>query len=227
MVSLAENGANFPCRRLSMIPERDISLTEQSPFDFSRMDGTRSGSFAVEALPYDDGSNHEATDAARGKRKFRRSVFKSDFVLAPANSLRSSAETANAKTEETPECPLGEINDTTRRRRGTRSTSTDGSRALTERDCDSLEPGGGCVDQPGTTSLWPPPDTRVTSRSEPFFPKIPKGFGKIGREVIKMRYVSGDLLKRPAFENSFDSLAEQRRERLNGNEAMAGKQTDG
>lgn len=42
-----------------------------------------------------------------------------------------------------------------------------------------------------------------------------------------MRYVSGDLLKRPAFENSFDSLAEQRRERLNGNEAMAGKQTDG
>nr|KAF7407061.1 hypothetical protein H0235_014717 [Vespula pensylvanica] len=70
-------------------------------------------------------------------------------------------------------------------------------------------------------------EEHATSRSEPFFSKIPKGFGKTGREVIKMRYVSGDLLKRPAFENSFDSLAEQRRERLNGNEAMAGEQTDG
>lgn len=96
---LRRDGANFPCRRLSMIPERDISLTEQSPFDFSRMDGTRLGSFAVDALPYDDGSNHEATDLARGERKFRRSVFKSDFILAPTNSLAVFSVTANTKME--------------------------------------------------------------------------------------------------------------------------------
>lgn len=46
-------------------------------------------------------------------------------------------------------------------------------------------------------------------------------------EVRKLRCASGDLSKSPTFENSFDSLAEQRRERLNGNEAMSGKQTDG
>lgn len=49
----------------------------------------------------------------------------------------------------------------------TRTTSTDGSRPLTERDSDSLEPGGGCVDRSGTTSLRPS-DTRVTVNFSPF-----------------------------------------------------------
>lgn len=81
---LSRDGANFPCRRLSMIPERDISLTEQSPFDFSRMDGTRSGSFAVDALPYDDGSNHEATtDAAPGRTEISAIGFQIGFHSRP------------------------------------------------------------------------------------------------------------------------------------------------
>lgn len=49
----------------------------------------------------------------------------------------------------------------------TRTTSTDGSRPLTERDSDSLEPGGGCVDRSGTTSLRPS-DTQVTVNFSPF-----------------------------------------------------------
>lgn len=49
----------------------------------------------------------------------------------------------------------------------TRTTSADGSRPLTERDSDSLEPGGGCVDRSGTTSLRPS-DTQVTVNFSPF-----------------------------------------------------------
>ena len=53
--------------------------------------------------------------------------------------------------------------DTSMRAEGTttHTTSADGSRPLTERDSDSLEPGGGCVDRSGTTSLRPS-DTQVT-----------------------------------------------------------------
>lgn len=63
----------------------------------------------------------------------------------------------------------------------TRTTSADGSRPLTERDSDSLEPGGGCVDRSGTTSLRPS-DTQVTVNFSPFLlsPCLSFSFSFIG-----------------------------------------------